>query len=416
MRRIVFSVMAFALAGVSAAEANTPTRSPTDYSAVFETVLKTVDEHFYDPGFRGHDWRAIGDRTRVRLATVSDDKAFQSLVTGMLNQLQTSHLAFTPPRASSASGAGIGARLAVVDGEQTVLETGVMSDARRKGLRPGDRMESDVLRGPVGTVATVRVKACNGQSRTLQIRRERAFWPPPKPSIAWSTIEAAPGKTLGYLRIDRFDDGQAEMTDRAMADLKDTEGLVIDVRDNSGGNVSALRLASYLTEGEGPAVAVLARPWLVKLGRPVTKADVVSGPKISGVYTTEGVMKSVGGNGGGAVFWTEDLAAQRYTRPVVVLISDETGSAAEGFAWIAKLKTKARLIGRRTPGVLLSGETFEVGDGWRLTIPTSGLWGPDGQDFGDKGVDPHEVVPFTRADLCAGRDPDIERAVAILGG
>ena len=38
------------------------------------------------------------------------------------------------------------------------------------------------------------------------------------------------------------------------------------------------------------------------------------------------------------------------------------------------------------------------------------------ENLNDKAVTPHENVPETRADLCAGRDKGAERAMAILSG
>ena len=147
----------------------------------------------------------------------------------------------------------------------------------------------------------------------------------------------------------------------------------------------------------------------------MTAQDVRNGPKVVGAYTTEAIMKAVGDNKGAAVFYIEDLGDKRYGGPVVVLIGEETGSAAEGFAWTMRQDTKARLVGRPTAGALLSSDTVELTGGWKLVLPVQGIWGPDGKDYGDKAVPPHETVPLTRADLCAGRDPDLDRAMKILG-
>ena len=119
---------------------------------------------------------------------------------------------------------------------------------------------------------------------------------------------------------------------------------------------------------------------------------------------------------GAALFHIEDLGAKRYRAPVVVLIGPGTGSAAEGFAWGMKTWSNARLMGAPTAGAILSGEDFDIAPGWSLTVPVAGHWSPSGEDLNDKAVTPHENVPETRADLCAGRDRGAERAMAILSG
>ena len=79
-----------------------------------------------------------------------------------------------------------------------------------------------------------------------------------------------------------------------------------------------------------------------------------------------------------------------------------------------KLRSHARLLGAPTAGAILSGEDFDIAPGWSLTVPVAGSWSPSGEDFNDKAVTPHENVPETRADLCAGRDRGAERAMEML--
>jgi len=99
---------------------------------------------------------------------------------------------------------------------------------------------------------------------------------------------------------------------------------------------------------------------------------------------------------------------------VIVLVGPNTGSAGEGFAWYMRNRTHARLIGRPTAGALLSGQEFDLGEGWRVTIPVHGLWGPDGTDYADRAVPPHQTVGWTREDYCSGHDPDIAVAMRAL--
>jgi carboxyl-terminal processing protease len=300
-----------------------------------------------------------------------------------------------------------------MDGDLVVTEIAPLSSAYHQGLRLGDRLlsEPSALRGDLGSVASLRIRTCDGARRTLDVRRESAFWPPEHPGFRWRQIRTSPDTRVGYMRIDRFDDGAAQLADQAMTELGNSNALIIDVRNNSGGNVSAHRLAAYFNGGRAePGVILLARPYLEALGRPVGMADLAAAPRIDGAYTTESVFTAMSEHNGGAAFWTEVIENQ-FTGPVFVLISEETGSAAEGFAWYMRNRTHARLLGTQTAGALLSSESFDLGDGWSVTIPVHGLWGPDGQDYGDRAVPPHEVIAPTRADLCAGRDPVLAAAL-----
>ena len=80
----------------------------------------------------------------------------------------------------------------------------------------------------------------------------------------------------------------------------------------------------------------------------------------------------------------------------------------------AREQTDAILIGRETAGALLSSQPFDLPDGWRLTIPVHGNWGPDGRDFGDKKVPPHIATTLTRDAVCQGEDVDLAEATRTL--
>jgi carboxyl-terminal processing protease len=400
------------LAGGSvAAQSGTKSRAE-----VFDAVVKTVSEQFYDPAFHGVNWPDVHARYRAGLGEVGNDAELQRLIEQMLGQLKSSHL-YVYRTVPGSSGVGLGARIEPIDGIDTVLELAPLSDARAQGLQLGDRIVDGVaaLNGPAGTVADVKVQRCDGSTTHLKIRRERWQFPLEHPGWRWSRIRVAPDKVIGYIRIDRFDDGAAELADQAMDELRRTQGLVIDVRANSGGNISAMRLASYFVDRGGASFALLSRPYLQKLGRAVTAADVAAAPKVIGRYRGRDVAEALSSGGGAATFHVEELGSKRYRAPAVVLIGPGTGSAAEGFAWGMKTWSNARLVGAPTAGAILSGEDFDIAPGWGLTVPVAGHWGADGENLNDKPVTPHELVPETRADLCAGRDRGAERAMAILG-
>src|SRR5262249_55322042 len=93
-------------------------------------------------------------------------------------------------------------------------------------------------------------------------------------------------------------------------------------------------------------------------------------------YTDAGVFQVVGEHGGAAAFWTEDVGEERYKAPVIVLTGEDTGSAAEGFAWFMRLKTDAKFIGRPTAGAFLGGETFDLRTAGRSPCPSLGCGVP----------------------------------------
>jgi len=412
MRWGIWFVAALTLAAAPA-QALEEGRGDAHYLRLYESLWATVDAHYYDPRFNGADWAAVRERYRDRAGTVRTDGAFAELASEMLREIGSSHLGIVRP-AHAAGGAGIGVRFRQMGGETILSEVPLLSDAWHRGLRPGDRLLAPVgsLRGALGERATVSVEHCDGRQEVLQVLREQVFWPPERPGFRWRTIRSAAETRIGYLRIDRFDDGAAELADQAMADLSAAAAIIIDLRWTTGGNASALRLASYFAPGVEPAFALLARPYLDRLGRAPTAADIAAAPRVERAYTDEAVFEAVTAHDGGVVFWTEQVPAP-FSRPVFLLVGPETGSAAEGFAWYMRLRTHARLVGRRTAEALLSADNLDIGQGWSVTVPVHGLWGPDGQNFADRAVEPHVAVEWQRADYCEGRDPDLATALRL---
>lgn len=384
--------------------------APLDYPAMIRSLGKTVADNFYDPHLRGVDWARVTRDYARRARAVRDDAEFRRLATEMMEKLKSSHTDISAPATARSR-----ARPAIVIEDKVVVEVAELSNARAQGVRPGFRLlDEAALPGPLGSIARLRVLDCSGTERVIPARRETALWPPPEPSFRWRRIATAPGKTLGYLRIDAFDDDGAALADQAMKALEDTSGLVIDLRANQGGNASALRLASYFTGEAGPAIILLGREYMRRLGRTPTPADARGAPRADRTYTTAKVGEALQANGGAVAIWTEDLGARRYEKPVAVLIGPETASAAEGFAWVMKLRTKAKLVGRRSQAALLSADRLEFAPGWSVRVPTAGVWAPDGQDYGDRAIEPDVAVPVDSAALCDGRDPALEQALAIV--
>lgn len=394
------------------------TAAPQDspYQAVFQDIWETIDKRFYDPNFAGVDWKAVRERYRPQVAEVKDDAAFLALMKKMLKELPVSHLSISPPTAGQKASISVTAR--TINDQQVVIAIFPLSDAKQQGLRLGDVIltPAETWQGEVGEVAQINVKGCDGRERSVQLRRGR-YLPVKSPSsnVSWYIYEKQPGVRVGYLRVYQFDgDDIAAQIDAALSDLKDTQQLIIDVRDNPGGNASFIRLASYFIPGQTAVAALVMRPALEKIGRAPTQMDLTTLPKATKTYTTPEVFKALLSNKGAVALYSEDLGDKVYKGKVAVLTNEFTGSAAEGFAGVMKAKTKATLIGQTTAGQLLGGEYMKVKGGWRLLIPTHAAYGPDGKAAIDTPTTPHVEVRLARQDICDNRDPALLRAFEVL--
>src|SRR5688500_2875473 len=105
------SAAALATASIGLAASSVVAQSIAETrTTVFEGVVKTVSEQFYDPAFHGVDWVAVQARYRTRLDQVANDADLQQLIAQMLGELKSSHL-YLARTVPGVRHVGVGARI-----------------------------------------------------------------------------------------------------------------------------------------------------------------------------------------------------------------------------------------------------------------------------------------------------------------
>jgi hypothetical protein len=156
------------------------------------------------------------------------------------------------------------------------------------------------------------------------------------------TPPAAHGERLdgniGYLRLDGFPPAArlATSLDPLMKGLAGTDALLIDLRENRGGAPDgAMYLAGYLLPKRQQVARIFSRPE---------------------ERTTE--------------MWTEDVPGPRYLdKPVFVLTSGTTFSAAEAFIYHMVHLGRVRTVGEATGGGAHRVQSADAGHGFTLVVP-----------------------------------------------
>jgi carboxyl-terminal processing protease len=158
--------------------------------------------------------------------------------------------------------------------------------------------------------------------------------------------------TLGYLRITQFSDGVPEQVKEALTELqnKEIEGLVLDLRNNSGGLVSA-----------GLAVA----------------DDFLSGGAIVETRNREGINDTI-----------QASLQTVYDGPMVTLVNGGTASASEILAGALQDNERATLLGGQTFGKGLIQTLTNLSDGSGLAVTVAGYVTPSGRDIQGEGIAP----------------------------
>jgi tricorn protease len=101
--------------------------------------------------------------------------------------------------------------------------------------------------------------------------------------------------------------------------------------------------------------------------------------------------------------------------PKVMIIDETAGSGGDLLPWMFRKLELGTLVGQRTWGGLVGVLGFPtLMDGGTITAPNLAIWTPDeGWVVENEGVPPDIEVEQTPKDVMAGRDPQLERAIAV---
>ncbi len=182
---------------------------------------------------------------------------------------------------------------------------------------------------------------------------------------------------IGYLKINRFwgDRFKSEF-DSLYREITKTSKLIIDISDNGGGNSGYSNyVISHLIEEP-----VLSSRWKTLMYMPA--------------YASWGWNTQWQDNSGSMIKPVRE--SLRFTKPIVVLISEKTYSAAEDFASLFLNTKRGVLVGRPTAGTTGNPIGFELpGEGW-LQICSKRDYLANGKEFVGYGIEPNHTVKKTK--------------------
>jgi len=377
-RFVIVGLLALVLVVVTASEAPAR-RSPFQPLTIFARVLAYIEVNYVEP---------------------VDQK---SLVYGAIRGLTYSldpHSVFLDPEEyaileSDAEGrfVGVGVEVSMRDGWLTILTVFEGGPAHKAGLEPGDRFMAiegkdardirlydavQLIRGEPGTDVAVTIRR-EGSEKAIERTLKRAF-------IDIDPIELQYLENgIVYVGIRAFQDRTAgllsEALDQAVVALRGkggVEGLLLDLRDNGGG---------LLRE------AVL----------------------VSDEFLSSGVILITRGRAGELI---EEFSARRNgTRPkwpMVILINEQTASAAEIVAGALSDQRRAMLVGARTFGKGSVQNIFELPDGSALKLTIARYYTPSGRSIQAEGILPDIAAQQPKEDGIPGpiREEELEGHLA----
>ncbi len=230
------------------------------------------------------------------------------------------------------------------------------------------------LSGEVGTRLSLKLLR-NGEEVTVSLIRQQL------------EIQSVSGELLengiGYIRIKTFNAKTAEQFSEALNKLTNAsaKALIIDVRQNGGGLVSALKpiLNRFI-----PAATVAT-------------AEYADGSRKVIVETDSDV--------------TVEL-------PTAILVDGGTASAAELFAGALRDECGAVIIGTQTLGKAVMQNTYEFSDGSAITISTAKVYLRDSGTWNETGIKPDFIselsVGTLPENLTHDIDSQLQKAIEII--
>lgn len=304
---------------------------------------------------------------------------------GLMSSLGDPHTIFMEPRSAEEFSkdtrgenefVGVGARLArdPLGAKIMVVFTG--GPAALAGIKNGDVVASvdgkpvggtpvdeivRKIRGKEGTVVTLDViRGSNPKPIRIAIRRGRI-----NPPTADGVV--LPGTKIGLVTVLQFSDPTPEQFERAIYDLEEQgiRGLVIDLRNNPGG----------------------------LLDRATDMLSLFVADKI--------VVKMRGKDGSEDIVRTDRDSVHGFKYPVIVLVNEDSASAAEIFSGVLKDYKQATIVGEHTYGKASVQNVFNLIDGSSAKITIARYYLPSGIDISRKVDEEGQYVK-------GGLQPDIK--------
>jgi len=374
-----------------------------EWAQIFDEAWRINRDYFYDPEMHGADWPAMKTRYEPFVEHLACRSDLNRLIRWLCSELGVGHHRVGGgdrlSRPDDVPGGLLGADYEIEDGRYRFRRVfGGLNwnpDLRAPLSEPGvsvkngeyllavdgvDLVAPDNLfsrfENTAGAIVelTVGPSADGSDSRTVEVvpvGNERALR-----NRAWvegnlRKVDEATGGRVAYVYVPNTTTMGHTYFKRYFFPQADREAIIIDERYNGGGQV-----ADYYID-------LLRRPelchWAMRYGADIkTPLSSIQGPK-------------------------------------VMLIDENAGSGGDLLPWMFRQLELGPLIGRPTWGGLVGTLGFPIlMDGGYVTAPNLGIWTEDGFIVENVGVPPDIEVEQFPADIIAGRDPQLEKAIEVI--
>jgi carboxyl-terminal processing protease len=351
---------------------------------IYNTALKAITEKFFfKSNLNSEKWET---KFKNKIVTVNDAHKYITKLTKELGDPYTRFLSYEEFKDEQdimkSSFIGVGVKLAL--NKPQIIDVIPDSPADREGIKPYDYITrinnkntfgltpsqiTKLLRGEQDTQLEIKVKR-GDQTITKTLKREELNF-----KVVSSKIL---DNNIALVKIDSFiPENTSKLFKEELTRLMSANGLIIDLRNNSGGLLkNAVEIADmFLSEGK----IVSTTSYLEKKNQ----------------YANSTVL---------------------YDSPVVILVNENTASASEILTSALRENNKAIIIGKRTYGKGLVQEIIKLPDDSALHVTIGAYLTPSGKNINKSGIIPDELIisdeeqiQEAKEILISNRNKDISR-------
>jgi carboxyl-terminal processing protease len=361
-----------------------------------------VKDTFYDPKLNGVPWDSVKSDFTPQFEAARTAGEVADLLRQLVATLHASHIGLLTHEEYIQTQHILPFFFERVNGRSFVSCVFEPKDGPTVPLRVGDELisvdgsDAKVLRlpsvtylypvltnpyyGPAKSTAEVRIRR-SGSELVVKVQRIRRF----------DDVRALCTKSLDgnirYVRFLKFDSWTIPLNEIS-ATLKTasaSDALIIDLRNCVGGDGPVNSLLSGILIGSG-------KPMYATLKRGMASQDSEKAMAVS------------------------EKTDSPFTKPVAVLVNENTESEPEIFTAVMKEYKRVRVFGSTTRGAFngwTEGTSLAFNAGI-LVIPVTRTVTAPGNEYEGRGVTPDTAVANTEQDFAAGRDAVLDAAIAYL--
>ena len=381
-------------------------------SEILRDARDEVKKHYYDPRMHGVDWDARYQHYAAMIPRVHNLGQGFEVVAAYLRELNDSHVFFVPPKRVNRYEDGY--RFALVGNDCFITQIRPKSDAESK-LHIGDQILTldgyNVNRDDFHDLAYF-LRALSPMPAAKLVVRSPGE--PARSVIVNHTVK--PGKPemdltnstdsfnlgvrepnedrsteakivelvdVAIWKLPRFDLDFTQV-DRLIRIARGHKSLILDLRGNPGGNVETLK-------------AILGS---------LFDKDLKIADQVERKATKEMIAKR---------------QSNQFTGKLIVLVDAGSASASELLARVVQLEHRGIVLGDKSAGAVMESKIFGDSRGtdvkffYGFSVTDANLIMADGKSLEKTGVTPDELILPTGAQLAAGQDPVLARALELAG-